>query len=262
MKIVTWNVNGLRACMGKGLPEYFNSANADIIAIQETKVNQPIPEAVPPGYDAVWYCGERLGYSGVACLFKTKPETVMNGLGDLLPDEYEDEGRVITLKYSTFYFINVYVPSSKSGTERLDRYYYRLDWDAALAEWVENLQKTDGRPIIIAGDFNVAREYIDVFPENLRNIENPAGFTAEERDGLNALLNAGFLDVYRELHPAQEGAYTWWSQRLHKRNENRGWRIDYILVSNKLRRKVKTCEIRADVGGSDHAPVEMGIRLS
>lgn len=253
MKFVTWNVNGLRACITKGLPEYLKEINADIVALQETKINNPLPEAVPPGYEAVWSCGERAGYSGVACMFKTPPLSVSDGIGDSCLNK---EGRIITLEYPTFYFINVYVPNSQG---ELDRWYYRLEWDAAFADYLE-LLILDTKPIIVAGDFNVARDYIDVYPENIRNIENPPGFRSEERDGLNTLLDLGFIDVFRELHPT-ERAYSWWSNRLNKRDEDRGWRIDYFLVSNKLLRKIKSCKIRADISGSDHAPIELAVKL-
>ena len=239
MKFITWNVNGLRACIGKGLADYLRKADADVVALQEIKTNIPLPDFSFPQYFAEWNGGERLGYSGTVCLFKKKPLTVMRGLGD---ERFDKEGRLITLEYPTFYFVNAYVPKSQDG---LNRWCYRLDWDTAFADYLSNLQKR--KPVIVCGDFNVAHNYIDIYPENLRNIENPYGFLTEEREGFNALLGTGLSDVFRELHPAREQAYTWWSNRLNKRKENRGWRLDYFLASDSLLPKVKSCDIRADV---------------
>lgn len=253
MKIVTWNVNGLRASINNGVADYLRAANADIVALQETKMNEPLSALVLPGYTAAWNAGERLGYSGTVCLFKQKPLSIRTGADN---EHLNKEGRIITLEYPTFYFVNTYIPNSQGS---LERWCYRLDWDAAFAEYLYGLHIE--KPVIVGGDFNVARDYIDVFPENLRNIENPTGFTSEERGGFQALLDIGLVDVFRELHPGQERAYTWWSNRLNKRDENRGWRIDYFLVSDAVLKKVKSCEIRADVFGSDHAPVELKIKL-
>jgi exodeoxyribonuclease-3 len=239
--------------MGKGLLNYITETDADILAIQETKMNTLMSDFPPRGYTADWNCGERLGYSGTVCLYKKQPLSIRHGFGEA---RFDAEGRLITLEYPSFYFVNAYVPNSQGG---LDRWYYRLDWDAAFAEYLEYLQGR--KPVIVAGDFNVARDYIDIFPENLRNDENPPGFLSEERDGLNALLDMGLSDVFRNLHPTQERAYTWWSNRLNKRAENRGWRIDYFLVSESLMPRVESCEIRSDVYGSDHAPVELTINL-
>ncbi len=253
MKLITWNVNGLRACMGKGMENFLTTAKADIVAIQETKMNTPEIDFLSAGYMADWNCGERLGYSGTVCLYKNKPLSVTNGFGN---ERLDSEGRMITLEYPSFNFVNAYVPNSQGG---LDRWYYRLDWDSAFQEYLDDLQRQ--KPIIVCGDFNVARDYIDVYPENLRNDKNPPGFLSEERDGFNALLDLGLSDVFRELHPTRERAYSWWSNRLKKRDENRGWRIDYFLISDSLMPRVKSCEIRADIFGSDHAPVELDISL-
>jgi len=178
MKLTTWNINGLRACLDKSLVEYALFADADIIAFQETKVNEPIPidDLLSLGYSADWNFAERLGYSGTLCLFTKTPMTITHGLGN---KKLDTEGRLITLEYPSFYFLNVYVPNSTGGRER---WYYRLEWDGAFLEYIEKLQKN--KPVIIGGDFNVAHEYIDVFPENLRNEENPPGFLSEERDSL------------------------------------------------------------------------------
>ncbi len=253
MNLVTWNVNGLRACIGKGLLDYFAESGADIIAVQETKMNAPEIDFLQIGYLADWNFGKRSGYSGTLCLFKQQPLSVTHGFGD---ESLDNEGRLITLEYPSFYFINAYVPNSQGG---LDRWYFRLDWDAALLDYLETLQRQ--KPLVVCGDYNVARDYIDVYPENLRNTENPPGFLSEERDGFNALLDIGLSDVFRELHPTQERAYSWWSNRLKKRDENRGWRIDYFLISDSLMPRVKSCEIRSDIYGSDHAPIELNIRL-
>jgi exodeoxyribonuclease-3 len=171
-------------------------------------------------------------------------------------DNTDDEGRVITLEYPGFYLVNVYVPNSQGG---LERWYYRLDFDSMFSEYADGLRKR--KDTVICGDFNVARSFIDVYPENLRNIEKPYGFSTEERDGFEALLDLGFSDVYRKLNPEKERAYTWWSQRLNKRRENRGWRIDYFLVSESLMPKVVSCGIRDDIYGSDHAPLELEVGL-
>jgi exodeoxyribonuclease-3 len=200
-----------------------------------------------------WNGGRRSGYSGTACLYKDPPLEIIHGIGI---DRLDGEGRLITLEYPSFYFVNAYVPNSQGG---LERWYYRLDWDDAFAEYLGNLQEI--KPIVVCGDFNVARDYIDVYPENLRNEENPAGFISEERDGFSGLLDLGLVDVYRELYPDRDRAYTWWSSRLNKRSENRGWRLDYFLVSESLFPYVQSCEIRTDVFGSDHAPVEMTIDI-
>jgi exodeoxyribonuclease-3 len=252
MKCCTWNVNGLRACIDKFF-DYITDTEADIYAIQETKVNASIPDLEGLGYGVEWNIGERLGYSGTAIFYKEKPLSVKYGLGNKTLDK---EGRRITLEYPDYYFVNVYVPNSQGG---LERWYSRLDWDSAFRDYTENLR--NNKNVIICGDFNVAHSYIDVFPENLRNEENPHGFRSEERDGLDALLDLGLVDVYRKFYPDRERAYTWWSNRLHKRKENRGWRLDYFLVSEDLIPHVQSCEIRADIYGSDHAPVELEVKI-
>jgi len=252
LTLCTWNVNGLRASLGKGLLDYLRESEPDVVAIQETKTNAPVPDIVLPGYQAVWCFAEKPGYSGTLCLFKEKPLAVTRGLGDTRLDS---EGRLITLEYPSHYFVCVYVPNSKGG---LDRWYYRLDWDKALLEYLEALH--DRKPVIVGGDLNVARSYIDVYPENLLEAD-PHGFLTEERDGLNALLEMGLVDVFRELHPDLEGAYSWWSSRLNRRSENKGWRLDYFLTSAQLLPKVRSCKLRPDVFGSDHAPIELVIAL-
>jgi len=253
MKITSMNVNGVRASTDKGLLDFLSQSAPDIIGLQETKVNAVFPKVVMPGYSAEWCFADRRGYSGTLCLFRNKPLTVTRGLGK---PELDGEGRLVTLEYPGFFFVTVYVPNSKGG---LGRWYYRLDWDAAFAEYLVSLQAK--KPVIAAGDFNVAHDFADVNPENLRNGEMPHGFLTEERDGFNALLETGMADVFRELHPDTVGAYTWWSNRLNRRKENRGWRLDYFLVSRCLLDKVKACTIRSDVAIADHAPIELVIAI-
>ena len=256
MKIITWNINGLRANLKKGLDEYALLSDADIIAFQETKVNQPtaIGDYEAFDYFADFNFAERSGYSGTACLYRREPISITHGIGN---EDFDTEGRVITLSYPEFYFVNVYVPNSQGGFER---WYYRLDWDTAFAEYLEDLQKR--KPVIVGGDFNVARDYIDIYPENTRNEKTPLGFTTEERGGFEAFINIGFVDVFRELHPTQDGAYSWWVQRGNGRGENRGRRLDYFLISKALLPKVKSCVIRSDVFGSDHAPLEIEMEIN
>jgi len=239
--------------VGKGFTEYLKGASPDIAAIQETKVNQVLSQAVPHGYSAEWCFARRSGYSGTLCLFKQKPMSVSRGFGESSMDV---EGRLIALEYPGFIFVNVYAPNSQGG---LERQYFRQEWDAHFREFVCNLQVR--KPVIIAGDFNVAHEPIDVYPENTRNMENFSGFLTEEQQGFSDLLDAGLVDVFRHLHPTEEGAYTWWSNRLNKRGENRGWRLDYFLASSCLIQKVRSCAIRSDIKGSDHAPIELTISL-
>jgi len=252
MKMVSWNVNGLRSCLDKGLLNYLRGASPDIIAIQETKVNARLSDVELPGYTAEWAFAERPGYSGTLCLFRRKPLSIAHGLGNT---ELDQEGRLIRLEYKDFYFVCVYVPNSQGG---LTRWCYRLDWDTAFRDYIESLQTS--KPVIVAGDFNVAHNFIDIYPENLRNVEKPYGFLTEERDGFNTLLEIGLVDIFRELHP-DAGAYSWWSNRFKKRELDQGWRIDYFLASANQLSKVSSCAIRSDVLGSDHAPVELVIAL-
>jgi exodeoxyribonuclease-3 len=255
LKFITWNINGLRANLKKGLDEYALLSDADIIAFQETKVNQPtaIGDYEAFGYQAVFNCAERNGYSGTVCLFRHEPILITHGLGN---KKLDTEGRLITLSYPDFYFVNVYVPNSQGERER---WYYRLDWDSAFAEYLADLQIR--KPVIVGGDFNVARDYIDIYPENSRNEKEPLGFTSEERGGFENLLSIGLVDIFRELHPTQAGAYTWWIQKNDGRANNRGRRLDYFLVSKSMLPKVKSCVIRSDIFGSDHCPVEMVVDI-
>jgi len=238
--------------LGKGFAEYIQSANADLIALQETKINEPLEEIQQLGYDVEWNFAQRRGYSGTAILYKRKPLRAACGLCD---SNFDTEGRIVILEYSAFYFVSVYVPNTQGG---LERWYYRLDWDALFLSYLEQLSAR--KSVIIGGDFNVAHDFIDISPEKLKS-KTPHGFLSEERDGFNALLNSGLTDVFRELNPKQEQAYSCWSNRHNKRSENQGWRIDYFLVSDCLLPKVRNCVIRADIFGSDHAPVEMEIDI-
>ena len=229
-----------------------------MLLLQETKTSEPLDEAVnltftgqkgTQKYGTAWCFASRKGYAGTMCLFKAKPLSIRYGMNS---PSLDTEGRLITLEYPDYYVLNAYVPNSQAN---LARKYFRMEWDKFFCEHVCGL--LEELPVIIGGDFNVARDYIDIFPENLRNSENPPGFTDEERDGLEILLKRGFTDVYRHFYQTTEGVYTWWSNRLNKRAENRGWRIDYFLVSNSLISKVKSIVHRTDIYGSDHCPIEL-----
>jgi exodeoxyribonuclease-3 len=253
-------VNGIRAGLQKEIDEYLLLSDSDIIAIQETKVNKPVAVGDYEAFDyhATFNCAERTGYSGTACLFRQEPISITHGMGD---KKLDSEGRLITLNFPDFYFVNVYVPNSQG---ELDRWHYRLDWDSAFADYLENL--LDRKSVIVSGDFNVARDFIDIYPENQRNqqdmedLENQHGFLSEERDGFEALLEMGLVDIYRELNPTKEGAYTWWTPKA-ERSENRGRRLDYFLVSDCLSSQVESCVIRTDIFGSDHAPLELVVDI-
>lgn len=251
MKIVSWNVNGMKACWEKGLKTFLQETDADIVCLQETKLQKPYEALNNTNYHSYWSFADKRGYSGTACLCKKKPISVSYGIGN---ERFDNEGRVITLSYPTFYLINCYVPNSKGS---LERYYYRMDWDVAFREYVANCRKN--KPTIVCGDFNVAFAYIDIYPENLLNSENPSGFLDEERDGLQQLFDIGMTDTYRYLHPTTTNAYSWWSNRLYKRNENRGWRIDYFLVSNNLLSRIKRSDMLPDIFGSDHCPIYLEV---
>jgi exodeoxyribonuclease-3 len=254
MKFITWNINGLRAFLKKGLNEYALLSDADVLGFQETKTNEPtaIGNHEERGYHAHWNFAERSGYSGTVCLSRQEPILIERGFGN---KKLDTEGRLITLSFPKFYYVNVYVPNSQG---ELDRWYYRLDWDTAFAEYLENLQNR--KPLIVGGDFNVARDYIDIYPENSRNEKEPLGFTSEERGGFEKLLDSGLVDVFRELNPTQAGAYSWWTPKA-ERSANRGRRLDYFLVSERLLPQVKSCVIRSDVFGSDHAPLELEVDI-
>jgi exodeoxyribonuclease-3 len=252
MKFATWNVNGLRACANSFF-DYLASTELDFYALQETKLNEPFENLEGLGYTIIWNFGKKQGYSGTAIFCKYKPISIKYGFGE---KKYDQEGRIITLEYESYYLINVYVPNSQGGIER---WYYRLSFDSKFLDYIDILAKN--KNVIICGDLNVAHNYIDIYKDNLRNEEKQHGFTSEEREGLNKLLNLGLIDVFRHFNPNKEDAFTWWSNKFNKQTENRGRRLDYFLVSNNIIQYVKNCKIRSDVYGSDHVPVEMEISI-
>ncbi len=245
MKIISWNVNGLRACKTKGFDEYFKNEDADIFCIQETKMQEGQADIDIPNYFRYMSSAEKKGYSGTLVYTKIKPLNVVYGVNGL----YNDEGRVITLEYDNFYLVNVYVPNSKEGLLRLD---YRMEFEDNFREYLTALNKV--KPVILCGDLNVAHEEIDIKnpKTNLRN----AGFTIEERTKFSTLLSSGFIDSFRYLYP-DKVTYSWWSYRFHAREKNAGWRIDYFVVSEALIDKVVDSIIDCDILGSDHCPVKL-----
>ena len=249
MKCISWNVNGLRACMGKGFADFFAAANADLFCLQETKLQAGQIDFAPPGYHAYWNYAEKKGYSGTAIFSKREPLRVQYGMGK---EEHDREGRVCTMEFEGFYLVNCYTPNSQNELVRLP---YREQWDAAFREYVAGLAET--KPVVFCGDLNVAHEEIDI----ARPKENrfSAGFSDQERAGFTLLLEAGFTDTFRALHPEEPGWYSWWSYRAGARARNIGWRIDYFCVSNPLASRVKDAAIHPDVTGSDHCPVSLEI---
>ena len=245
MKLVTWNVNGLRACLQKGFAETFAALDADLFSVQETKMQPGQADFAPEGYSA-----EKKGYSGTGCWCRQKPLNVQYGLG---LEEHDHEGRVITLEYPDFYLVNAYVPNSQEGLKRLE---YRMGWEDALRGYLQGLDQK--KPVIYCGDLNVAHEEIDL--KNPKSNRGNAVFSDQEREKLTQLLASGFTDVFRALYP-EAAEYSWWSYRFNARKNNAGWRIDYFLVSHRLMEKVRDCRIRGDIFGSDHCPVELEIDL-
>ena len=249
MKFISWNVNGLRACMQKGFNDYFNKEDADFFSVQESKMQEGQADIDIDGYYRFMNSAERRGYSGTIIYTKHKPLNVIYGIHD----EYNDEGRVITLEYDNFYLVNAYVPNSKEGLLRLD---YRMIYEDKLRNYL--LELNDKKPVIYCGDLNVAHERIDIKnPDS--NTKNP-GFTIEERTKMTELLNAGFIDTYRYLYPTKI-EYSWWSYRFNARLNNAGWRIDYFVISNSLKDKIVDAKIHTDIYGSDHCPVELVINI-
>lgn len=244
MKLVSWNVNGLRACMNKGFQDFLQAADADIVCVQETKMQREQANFVFPGYFEYWNSAVKKGYSGTAVFSKTEPLSVSCGLGI---DEHDREGRVITCEYPGFYLVCVYTPNSKDGLLRLD---YRMEWEDVFRKYVGKLDET--KPVIICGDLNVAHEEIDL-KNPKSNVRNP-GFTAEERGKMDELLAAGFLDSFRCLYP-DTVKYSWWSYRFRAREKGIGWRIDYFLLSQRLRPRLQDALIYDEITGSDHCPV-------
>lgn len=248
MKFVSWNVNGLRACLKKNFMQSFQKLDADIFAVQETKMQEGQAIVELNGYSQFWNSAEKKGYSGTAIFTKIQPRSVTYGIGI---DEHDHEGRVITLGFTDFYFVNVYTPNSRN-LERLD---YRMDWDDAFREYLQKLDFT--KPVIVCGDFNVAHKEIDL--KNPASNHHNSGFTDEEREKFSKLLSAGFTDSFRFLFPDKKDSYTWWSYLRKARNNNSGWRIDYFLVSNRFSEKISDATIEDKIFGSDHCPVTLTI---
>ena len=250
MKLISWNVNGLRACLKKGFMESFRALDADIFSLQETKMQEGQAILDLLGYRQYWNSAEKKGYSGTAVFTRIEPLAVTYGIG--IP-EHDHEGRVITLELPDFYLVNCYTPNSQRGLERLA---YRMTWEDAFRAYLQSLDAK--KPVILCGDLNVAHEDIDL--KNPKTNHHNAGFTDEERGKFSELLASGFLDTYRTLHPDATGAYTWWSYLRKARLTNAGWRIDYFVASEKLRSRIADATIHADVYGSDHCPVGMEIK--
>lgn len=251
MKFISWNVNGIRACVKKGFEESFSSLDADIFCIQESKMQKDQLKLETPGYHQYWNYAVRKGYSGTAIFTKQEPVSVKNGLGI---EEHDQEGRLITLDMGDYYFITVYVPNSQNELKRLD---YRMKWEDDFREYVSGLSKE--KPVIICGDMNVAHKEIDL-KNPASNHHNP-GFSDEERGKFQELLDAGFVDTFRYKYPDQRDIYSWWSYRFNSRENNAGWRIDYFLVSDYVQDKIVDAKIHNEVYGSDHCPVELEIDL-
>lgn len=245
MKLISWNVNGLRACMNKGFKDFMDSVDADIFCVQETKMQREQATFVFDGYEEYWNSAEKKGYSGTAVFSKTKPLSVSYGLGI---EEHDKEGRVITAEFQDFYLVNVYTPNAQRGLERLD---YRMVWENVFRCYVKELDEK--KPVIICGDLNVAHNEIDL--KNFKTNVGNAGFTYEERGKMTELLASGFVDSFRYLYPDKTGAYSWWSYMFKAREKNAGWRIDYFIVSEKLADRIEDAVIYPEVMGSDHCPV-------
>ncbi|MGM9966380.1 MAG: exodeoxyribonuclease III [Rummeliibacillus sp.] len=250
MKFISWNVNGIRACLKKGFQDYFDEMDADFFSIQETKCQAGQVDLEIPGYYQFWNYAERKGYSGTAIFTKHEPISVKYGVGDC---DTQEEGRIITLEYETFYLVNVYTPNSKRDLTRLE---YRVVWEDELRAYLKSLDKV--KPVIYCGDLNVAHEEIDL-KNPKANIGN-SGFTDEERGRMTRLLNSGFTDSFRYLYPDETDRYTWWSYMNKVRERNIGWRIDYFIVSNRLQEKIINAEIHDNVLGSDHCPIMLEIK--
>ncbi|EDH1493138.1 exodeoxyribonuclease III [Listeria monocytogenes] len=251
MKLISWNVNGLRAAVKKGFLEYFEEVDADIFCLQETKLQEGQIELDLPAYKDYWNYAVKKGYSGTAIFTKVEPLSVQYGLG--IP-EHDTEGRVITLEFEEFFMVTVYTPNSQAELKRLD---YRMTFEDAILEYVKNLDKT--KPVVLCGDLNVAHEEIDL--KNPKTNRKNAGFSDEERAKFSAFLDAGFIDSFRYFYPDLTDAYSWWSYRMNARARNTGWRIDYFVVSERLKDKLVDPKIHADVLGSDHCPVELELNL-
>ena len=247
IKLISWNVNGLRACVGKGFLEYFQKMDADIFCLQETKLQAGQIDLDLPGYHQYWNYAEKKGYSGTALFTKKEPIRVTYGMQI---EKHDHEGRVITAEFPDYYVVTCYTPNSQNELARLD---YRMEWEDAWRAYLKGLEQN--KPVIICGDFNVAHKEIDL--KNPKTNRRNAGFTDEEREKFTALLDAGFVDTWRYFYPDLEGVYSWWSYRFRAREKNAGWRIDYFCVSESLKDRLKGASIHTEVTGSDHCPVEL-----
>ncbi len=250
-KLASWNVNGLRAVLAKNFKEAFQALDADVLCLQETKLQEGQVDLAIPGYHAYWNYALRKGYSGTAIFARQEPLAVTLGIGQ---PEHDQEGRVITLEYPAFHLVNCYTPNSQDGLARLP---YRMQWEDAFRQFLLALDAI--KPVVLCGDLNVAHQEIDL--KNPKTNRHSAGFTDEERDKLTALLDSGFTDTFRHFHPSQAEAYTWWSYRQRARERNAGWRIDYFIASRRLVPLLRSASIRPDIMGSDHCPVELEIDL-
>ena len=250
MKLISWNVNGIRACVQKGFLDFFKEADADIFCIQESKMQEGQLELELPGYHQYWNYAERKGYSGTAIFTKQEPLSVAYGMGI---EEHDKEGRVITLEFEDFYFVTVYTPNSQNELARLE---YRMQWETDFLIYLKKLEEK--KNVIFCGDLNVAHQEIDL--KNPKTNRRNAGFTDEERGKFTELLQAGFIDTFRYFYPDQEGIYSWWSYRFSARAKNAGWRIDYFIVSEGLKDRLVDAKILTEVFGSDHCPVELDIK--
>mgnify|MGYP001623720860 FL=1 len=250
MKFVSWNVNGLRACLNKGFLDYFREADGDVFCLQETKMQPGQVELDLPGYEQYWNSAEKKGYSGTAVFSRVKPLSVSRDIGD---PAHVGEGRSITLEFPDLYLVTCYTPNAQEGLARID---YRMAWEDAFRAYLRRLDAD--KPVVVCGDLNVAHEEIDL--KNPKTNRGNAGFSDQERGKMTELLAAGFTDTFRYFHPDLAGAYTWWSYRFRAREKNAGWRIDYFLTSNRLQDRLVSSEIRSDIFGSDHCPVELVLR--
>ena len=250
MKLVTWNVNGLRACMKKGFAQSMLALEPDVICLQETKMEQGQAEVDLPGYFEYWNSAEKKGYSGTAVFTKTEPISVAYGMD---VEKHDHEGRLITLEYPDFFLVNCYTPNAQDGLARID---YRMEWEDDLLEYLKSLDRK--KPVVYCGDLNVACEEIDL--KNPKTNRGNAGFSDQERSKIHRLLESGFSDAFRKLYPDRTGAYSWWSYRFNARANNAGWRIDYFVVSDRLMSRVEDVVIHSDIVGSDHCPVSIQLR--
>lgn len=251
MKLISWNVNGLRACVSKGFEDFFKNINADIFAIQETKLQEGQIDIKFEGYKSYWNYAEKKGYSGVCIFTKLEPINVTYGLSI---EKHDKEGRLITLEFEKFFYVSAYVPNSQNELKRLD---YRMQWEDDIKNYL--LKLNNQKPVIYCGDLNVAHKEIDL--KNPKTNRKSPGFSDEEREKFSNLLESGFIDTFRYFYPNLEGAYSWWSYRFKAREKNAGWRIDYFLVSNSLKSNLLDAKIHKDILGSDHCPVELEIEI-